>query len=190
MCKYYSLLGTISNVSKMNYQEGLISNLFEGEKIDKYLKNGYSNLYLGYIGLNEVVKLIKNKDITSEEGMSLALKIVKYMNNKCNEWSKELKVGFVLYGTNNEKVNEILREKDEDLNETINIEKYNGSFIPNKKFENIYKYLEYIKNFTSFTKGGSNISINLKDYNVDKEEFINYLYDNIKYIDLYEGEEK
>lgn len=46
MCKHYALLGTISNVSPIHWQSGAIARLKSNERIDRYLRDGYSSLSL------------------------------------------------------------------------------------------------------------------------------------------------
>ena len=54
MIRHNMLLGTSSDVSPIHWQHGAIARLGKGEKIDKYLKDGYSTLSLGYVGMNVV----------------------------------------------------------------------------------------------------------------------------------------
>lgn len=46
MCRHYALLGTLSDVSPIQWQYGAIARLKPGERIDKLLKDGYSSLTL------------------------------------------------------------------------------------------------------------------------------------------------
>ena len=63
MCRHHALLGTLSNVSPVHWQYGAIARLEKNEPIDKLLKNGYSTISLGYIGIYEMtipIQLEKN----------------------------------------------------------------------------------------------------------------------------------
>ena len=51
MCRHNALTGVTSDVSPVHWQYGAIARLEPGEKIDKYLMDGYSTISLGYIGL-------------------------------------------------------------------------------------------------------------------------------------------
>ena len=44
MCRHYALLGTISDVSPIHWQNGAIARLAVGERIDSLLKDGYSDI--------------------------------------------------------------------------------------------------------------------------------------------------
>jgi len=49
MCRHENLKGTLSDISPIHWQYGAIARLKKGEKIDRYLMNGYSTISLGYI---------------------------------------------------------------------------------------------------------------------------------------------
>ncbi len=99
LCRYERLKGTVSDVAPILWQHGAIARLKKGETIDKLLTGGYSTISLGYAGLWECVVELIGKDLLTEEGQELGLEIMKYMNKKCDEWNKELYLGFGIYGT-------------------------------------------------------------------------------------------
>lgn len=93
------LLGVTSDVSPIHWQYGAIARLKPGEKIDKYLYDGYSTLSLGYIGIYEACMLMLNKSNTTDEGHKFALEIIQILRDHCDQWKKETNIGFSLYGT-------------------------------------------------------------------------------------------
>jgi ribonucleoside-triphosphate reductase len=99
LCRYERLKGTVSDVAPILWQHGAIARLKKGETIDKLLTGGYSTISLGYAGLWECVVELIGKDLLDEEGQELGLEIMRYMNKKCDEWNKELYLGFGIYGT-------------------------------------------------------------------------------------------
>ena len=99
MCRHNALMGVTSDVSPVHWQYGAIARLEPGEKIDKYLLNGYSTISLGYIGLYEVTKLVKGVSHTDPEGTEFALKVMNTLREHCEKWKKETGLGFGLYGT-------------------------------------------------------------------------------------------
>ncbi len=99
MCRHKALLGTVSDVSPIHWQYGAIARLKKGEKIDKYLYGGYSSISLGYIGLYELTYLMTGQSQTHGEGKEFALKVMKKMREKVQEWKKRTNIGFALYGT-------------------------------------------------------------------------------------------
>ena len=74
MCRFYALLGTTFDISPLHFQYGAISRMENKEKIDKLLYGGYSNIYLGYVGVNEITKLIKGVDIVTKERTCICIK--------------------------------------------------------------------------------------------------------------------
>ena len=68
MCRHHALLGTLSNVSPVHWQYGAIARLNKNETIDKLLKNGYSTISLGYIGIYEMTKAMTGVSHTDPIG--------------------------------------------------------------------------------------------------------------------------
>ena len=99
MCRHNALMGVTSDVSPVHWQYGAIARLEPGEKIDKYLLDGYSTISLGYIGLYEVTKLMKGVSHTDPAGTEFAVKIMNTLRAHCETCKKETGLGFGLYGT-------------------------------------------------------------------------------------------
>ena len=99
ICRYKKLVGTPSDVAPILWQNGALARLKQGEAIDKLLVGGYSSISLGYAGLWECVYELIGSKLTEEKGKKLGLKIMKFMNEKCDKWNEELNLGFGIYGT-------------------------------------------------------------------------------------------
>lgn len=99
MIRHKLLKNLKSDVSPIHWQHGAIARLKAGEKIEKYLYNGYSTLTIGYIGIYEATMLIKSKSHTTEEGKVFALKIMDKLNEVKEKWTKEENIAFAVYGT-------------------------------------------------------------------------------------------
>ena len=78
MIRHNMLLGTLSDTSPIHWQHGAIGRLEKGEKIDKLLKDGYSTLSLGYVGIHEMVQAMLGVSHTSEEGEKFALEVMNH----------------------------------------------------------------------------------------------------------------
>ena len=98
-CRHDRLKGTPSDVAPILWQHGAISRLKKGEKIDKLLYGGYSTISLGYAGLWETVYKLTGCKLTEDCGTELGLKIMTYMNDKCEEWKKAENIAYSTYGT-------------------------------------------------------------------------------------------
>ena len=96
MCRHYALIGTKSDISPLHWQYGAISRLEKGEKINKLLMSGYSNISLGYVGLDEAVKLMTDEQKNTEANHKFEVKLINYLNDKVKKWSKETGVDFIL----------------------------------------------------------------------------------------------
>ena len=99
MQRHNRLLGTLSDAAPILWQYGALARLKKGETIDKLLFGGYSTISLGYAGLYECVKHMTGKSHTDEESKPFALKVMKYMNDKCQGWKEKENIDFSLYGT-------------------------------------------------------------------------------------------
>ena len=98
-CRHERLLGTLSDVSPIHWQNGAIARLKKGEMIDKLLYNNYSTISLGYAGLNECVKYMKGVSHTDEGSKEFALAVMQFMNDKCATWREEENISYSVYGT-------------------------------------------------------------------------------------------
>ena len=188
MCRHYGILGTKSDISPIFWQNGAISRLKKGEKVDKLLYGEHSNLSLGYIGIYEVTKLIKGVSHITEEGFHFALKLMNYLKKVTEKWSKESNITFLLYGIDDTNLSYNLAKIDKEKYGTIQDITDKGFYtvsyhIPEN--ENI-EFLDKIKlesKFQAFAEHGSTFSINISrikdDFNQIKE-VIKLLYNNIQ----------
>ena len=98
-CRHERLLGTISDVAPILWQNGALARLKKGEKIDKLLFNGYSTISLGYAGLYEMCMRMLGKSHTDPEARPFALKVMQHLNDKCKEWKAAENISYSVYGT-------------------------------------------------------------------------------------------
>ena len=118
MCRHYQLLGTISDISPIIWQNGGIARLKSGEKIDKLLYSKYSSLSLGYIGTNEMAELLKGSK-SVEEKNKFIINVIKNLKETIEKWKKETNIGFVLDGHPPENVGYKFEIKDKERYGTI-----------------------------------------------------------------------
>lgn len=98
-CRHERLLGTVSDVAPILWQNGALARLKKGETIDKLLYNGYSTISLGYAGLYEMCMRMLGKSHTDPEAKPFALKVMQKLNDKCNEWKAAEHISYSVYGT-------------------------------------------------------------------------------------------
>lgn len=97
--RHERLKGTKSDVAPILWQHGALARLKPGETIDKLLYGGYSTISLGFAGLWETVYKLIGRKLTEEEGQELGVKILEYMDEKCDLWTEEENVAYSIYGT-------------------------------------------------------------------------------------------
>ena len=189
MCRHYSLLGTISDVSPIHWKYGAIARLQPGEKIDKLLKGGYSTLSLGYVGIYETTNLIKGVSHTTKEGQEFALKLLKYLKDAINRWKKETGLGFTLCGNSGEGICYKFARIDKEIFGTIKdiTDKgyyTNSYYIDEKEKIDIYSKLLLENDFQKISLCGTltNIKITNIEKNIEElEGLIKFIYENIQY---------
>ena len=98
-CRHERLLGTISDVAPILWQNGALARLKKGETIDKLLFDGYSTISLGYCGLHEMCVRMTGKSHTDPAAKPFALAVMQKMNDKCREWKEAENISYSVYGT-------------------------------------------------------------------------------------------
>ena len=98
-CRHQRLLGTVSDVAPILWQNGALARLKKGETIDKLLFDGYSTISLGYAGLYEMCMRMLGKSHTDPEAKPFALAVMQRLNDKCKEWKEAENISYSVYGT-------------------------------------------------------------------------------------------
>ena len=104
MCRHDRLKGTPSDVAPILWQNGALARLKNGEVIDDLLYNNYSTISLGYAGIAEMTYRMTGCSHTEPDGKAFALKVMRFLNDKCSKWRAETNISFSLYGTPMESV--------------------------------------------------------------------------------------
>ena len=76
-CRHERLLGTISDVAPILWQNGALARLKKGETIDKLLFDGYSTISLGYAGLYEMCVRMLGKSHTDPDARPFAMQVMR-----------------------------------------------------------------------------------------------------------------
>ena len=192
MCRHYALLGTTSDISPVHWQYGAIARLKPGEKIDKLLYGGYSSISLGYIGLYEVTKAMKGVSHTTKEGHDFALRVMKKLREKIEQWKKETNIGFALYGTPAESLcyrfARIDKEKFGEIKDITDKGFYTNSYhVDVREKIDAFSKLSFESEFQKISSGGaiSYIEIPNMQHNLDAmESVVKFIYDNIQYAEF------
>lgn len=192
MCRHKALLGTLSDVSPIHWQYGAIARMEKGEVIDPYLKDGYSTLSLGYIGIYEMTYLMKGVSHTTEEGREFALSVMNRMKETADRWRAETGLGFSMYGTPAESL--CYRFARIDLQKFGIIENvtdkgyYTNSYhVDVREDIDAFAKFDFESQFQNISTGGA-ISYaevpNMKHNPEALETVVRYIYDNIQYAEF------
>ena len=192
MVRHNALKGVRSDVSPIHWQYGAIARLDKGEVIDPLLYGGYSSISLGYIGLYELTKLMKGVSHTEPKGEEFALRVMKYMRKKTDEWKAKTNIGFALYGTPAESLcyrfARIDKARFGTIKDVTDKGYYTNSYHVDVR-ENIdaFSKFKFEAQFQPISSGGCisyveipNLTNNLKAI----EEVVKFIYDNIQYAEF------
>lgn len=192
MCRHNALMGVTSDVSPVHWQYGAIARLQPGEKIDKYLLNGYSTISLGYIGLYEVTKLVKGCSHTDPKGTEFAVKVMNTLREHCEKWKKETGLGFGLYGTPAESLcyrfARIDKERFGTIEDVTDKGYYTNSYhVDVREHIDAFSKFKFESQFQKISSGGaiSYVEIPNMRHNLTAiEDVVRFIYDNIQYAEF------
>ena len=192
MCKHHALKGTLSDESPIHWQYGAIARLESGQVIDELLKEGYSTISLGYIGVYELTKLMTGVSHVERRGEEFAVKLMKHLNETVKHWKEETGIGFGLYGTPAESL--CYRFAKVDLMKYGEIEDvtdkgyYTNSYhVDVREHIDAFAKLSFEAKFQPISTGGciSYIEIPNMLHNLDAlKQIINYIYYHIQYAEF------
>ena len=192
MIRHNTLKGTKSDVAPILWQHGAYARLKPGETIDKMLYNDYSSISLGYAGLYECVKYMTGESHTEKVGHDFGIKVMKKLNDACNEWKKETGIGFSLYGAPIEATTEKFAkclQKRFGIIKGITDKNYvtNSYHITPSQNIDAFSKLSFESEFQELSLGGS-ISY-IETPNMEKNidailEVIKYIYETIMYAEI------
>ena len=192
LIRHKMLIGTSSDVSPIHWQHGAIARLEKGQKIDELLKDGYSTLSLGYVGVHEMVQAMLGVSHTTPEGEEFALEVMNHMKEKCDEWKRETGLGFGLYGTPAENlIYRFCRLDKQRFGKIPNVTDklyYTNSYHVHVCEEiDAFSKLKFESQFHSISLGGCISYVEVPDMtrNIEAvEQIINFIYHNIQYAEI------
>lgn len=191
--RHQSLLGTKAEVAPILWQWGAYLRLKADETIDKYLLGDYSTISLGYVGLYETCMALIQKSNTTKEGSELALKIMKRMNDKCEEWKSKENIPYSIYGTPEEATTEKFAnalKRNFGIIEGVTDHGYvtNSYHVNPAEQIDAFSKINFESQFLSNSKGGA-VSYIEATPSIRKNiaavvSLIKYMYENILYCEL------
>lgn len=94
--RYNYIISQNPESGRFMYENNIMAG-FDGKTIESAMKHG--TLAIGQLGLAETLRILINKDQTTEEGMRLAKRIEQLFKDRCSEFKKEYKLNFGVYFT-------------------------------------------------------------------------------------------
>jgi len=192
MCRHQALLGVRSDTSPIHWQYGAIARLEKGQTIDKLLKNGYSTLSLGYIGVYETTVLMRHCSHTAPEGRKFACRLMHRLRDAVDQWKADTGLGFALYGTPAESLcyrfARIDRKRFGDIKDVTDKGYYTNSYhVDVREKIDAFTKLTFESAFQNLSSGGaiSLVEIPNMQHNIEAlEAAIRFIYDNIQYAEF------
>lgn len=192
LTRHKMLLGTRSDVSPIHWQHGAIARLGKEESIDSLLKDGYSTLSLGYVGIHEMVQAMLGESHTTKKGEEFAIAVMKHMNETCQKWKEETGLGFSLYGTPAENLIYRFCRLDRTKfgvipNVTDKLYYTNSYHVHVCEEIDAFSKLKFESQFHGISLGGCISYVEVPDMskNLDAvEQIINFIYHNIQYAEI------
>ena len=188
MCRHFALIGTLSDISPTHWKYGAIARFEKEEKIDKLLYDGYSTLSLGYVGINEMTKIMKGENHFQNEAHDFAIKVMKHLNEAIENWSDETNISFVLCESPDEKVCykfvQIDRQRFGTIKGINDKEKYTNAYhLEENNDIDIFQKLSLEDEFQKLSLGGGMSEIKIKEDEdiAHIENIIRFIYDNVTY---------
>ena len=190
------LASATSDVAPILWQHGALARLKPHEKLEKLIYGGYATASLGYAALYECVKYMTGLNLTDKEGEEFGMKVMNYLNDKCNKWKKEEDIDYSVYGTPLEtttyKFARLAKKKfGEDV--FVKLDGHDRDYVTNSShtpvFQNIdaFDKLDIDGKFQELSPGGNVIYIETPNLQNNVEaiiEVIKYMYDHTMYGEL------
>ena len=186
-----------SDVAPILWQDGAFARLNKGEKITDLIHHGYATASLGYAALYECVKYMTGHSHSDgAEGEKFGLRVMQFLNDKCEQWKQEEDIDYSVYGSPIEsttyKFARCLKKRfGDDI--FIKLDGNDRNYITNSYhlpvFEEISAFdkLKIESKFQKLSPGGaiSYIETANLDNNIEAVlSVIQFIYDNIMYAEL------
>ena len=182
--------------SPLLWQYGALARLDENANIGEFVRSqqdvAQTSISLGYVGLFETCMALIGKSNTTDEGRKLSKEILKYLNDKCNEWKALDNLGYSIYGTPEESLTykfATALQRDFGKIEYITDKDYivNSYHVDPREEIDAFSKLRIEGEFLALSSGGAvsyietaDLSNNLKAI----EDTIEFMADNILYAEF------
>ncbi|MBU5669337.1 anaerobic ribonucleoside-triphosphate reductase [Peptoniphilus sp. MSJ-1] len=192
LLRYEHLKKVNSDSSPIHWQHGAIARLGKHESIAPLLKNGYSTVSLGYIGIYEATILTKGVSHTTKKGYEFAMRIMDALNAAVKKWTEEYGIKFTLYATPAESLTQRFANIDKKrfgIIENVTDKGYyiNSFHVDVREEISAFEKFAFESKFQDKSTGGciSYVEIPNMNHNLEAlETIVRYIYDNIQYAEF------
>lgn len=184
---------TSVNVAPILWKYGAFGRLNSDQKIGNLMFGGYATVSLGYAGLYECVKYMTGHlHFDDGVGKEFGIKVMKFLNEKCDKWKENENISYSLYGTPLEATTyKLAKALKRDFGEIKGITDRNyitnSYHIPVFEEINPFEKLKIESEFQKLSPGGmisycesANLSHNIEAV----LQILQFMYENIMYAEL------
>lgn len=184
---------TSVNVAPILWKYGAFGRLNSDQKIGDLMLGGYATVSLGYAGLYECVKYMTgHSHFDDGVGKEFGIKVMKFLNEKCDKWKENENISYSLYGTPLEATTyKLAKALKRDFGEIKGITDRNyitnSYHIPVFEEINPFEKLKIESEFQKLSPGGmisycesANLSHNIEAV----LQILQFMYENIMYAEL------
>lgn len=192
LLRYDHLSKVTSDSSPIHFRHGAIARLNRHQPIKPLLENGYATVTIGYIGIYEASILVTGKSHTSKIGHDFAIKIMKVLNDKKEEWSKKYGIAFAVYGTPAESLTHRFASIDKKrfgiIKDVTDKGFYTNSFHVDVREEiSVFDKFDFESEFQQLSTGGCISYAEIPNMNNNIKAvltMIKYIYEHIQYAEF------
>lgn len=185
-----------ADVAPILWRHGALARLDQGESLHNVIHHGYATASLGYAALYECVKYMTGEDQSQPKGKEFGLKVMRFLNDKCNQWKNEEDIDYSLYGSPIEsttyKFAKCLKKRFGD-DVFIKLDGQDRNYVTNSyhypvfKNTDIFSKLSLESEFQQLSPGGAISYGECADLTHNIEAVLTvmkYIYDHIMYAEL------
>ena len=192
-CRHERLSHATSDVAPILWQDGALARLEKGESIHKLLHGGYSTISLGYAGLFECVKYMTGHSHTDNgEGFDFGIKVMQFLNDKCNQWKANEDIDYSVYGSPIEsttyKFAKCLKKRFGEIKDITDHDYITNSYHVNVREKiNAFDKLALEAKFQKLSPGGAISYVESSDLTNNIQAVIaviKFIYENIMYAEI------
>lgn len=183
---------TKAEVAPIIWCDGAFARLKPEETLEKLIHGGYCTSSLGFASLYETVKVVTGQSHSEPTGHDFGIKVMEFLNKKCEQWKKEEDIDYSIYGSPIESTTfafaKHLKKRFGEIEGITDRDFVTNSYhIPVFEKINAFEKLSKESEFQKLSPGGAISYVetcNLQDNIPAVLEVLKFIYNNIMYAEL------